>query len=432
MESKEAKDRVKIEGLERLNQWFYSVSDWNETEVCQTRRIWIEIVGLPLQFWSEANIKAIAAEWGDVVLVEKESSTLESLASAKVLIDTLSLKQIEGEAIIQAADKGFKVCVFEAKSEYTIFHFDSLGKICPDLISSKVNEVGGLRAEGSNQVEGSRKEAIGGVQSGGDEGQAESEGEGGTPESNSNLNSKSAQVTPRTLGVCRDSHLVKGASLSPMSGNRGEEASELNTVEAARVLGRDPEIKEDDGKLEKHEAVVEDRSQASGTRTVTADLSDNNYSEEVRKLIQLKQCKSQVPQGEDLEVEEDQSTGSYGQSESEGAPPGFEGQLLKSAGVARKRKGRCSKGITKEEKRVTRSQMRKSRARTVGYRNRLVKSAIKRRTSIETTGSMRREAEEALRVGEMLGIKVVRHRENAVKRITSTLKANRAQRVARV
>ena len=76
--------------------------------------------------------------------------------------------------------------------------------------------------------------------------------------------------------------------------------------------------------------------------------------------------------------------------------------------------------------------MRKSRARTVGYRNGLVKSAIKRRTSIETTGSMRREAEEALRVGEMLGIKVVRHRENAVKRITSTLKANRAQRVARV
>jgi len=431
VESKEAKDRLKVEGLERLNQWFYSVSDWNETEVCQTRRIWIEIVGLPLQFWSEANIKTIAAKWGDVVLVEKESANLESLASAKVLIDTLSMKQIEGKAIIQDADKGFTVSVFEARSEFTIFHFDSLDKIGPDLFSPKDNENGGSKAEGSIHVEAIRKGAIAGDQRGGDEGQAESDGEEGSPESNSNSNSKLAQVTPRTLGSLRDSQMVKGTSLSLGSGNRGDEAAELSLAEAVRVLGKVPEIIEDIGQLGKHEAMAEDRSQASDTRTVTAELSGNNYSEEVRKLNQFKHCKSQVLQEGDLEVEEYHSSGSFGKSESEGAPPGFEGQVLKQVGVARKRNGRCSKGFQEEEKRVTRSQLRKRSAHTDGYSNRLVKSSIERRTSIETTDSMRREAEEALRVGEILGIKVVSHRENAVKRITSTLKANRAQRVER-
>jgi len=68
------------------------------------------------------NIRKIAEKWGDVVLVEKESSDLESFASAKVIIDTLSVNPIEEEAIIQVEDKGFKVSIFEAKTEFTIFH----------------------------------------------------------------------------------------------------------------------------------------------------------------------------------------------------------------------------------------------------------------------------------------------------------------------
>jgi len=94
LESKESKDRMKIEGKERLENWFYSISDWNESDVCQTRRVWIEIVGLPAQFWSESTIRVIAANWGDVVLVENETTTMESMAAAKVLIDTLSMQHI--------------------------------------------------------------------------------------------------------------------------------------------------------------------------------------------------------------------------------------------------------------------------------------------------------------------------------------------------
>jgi len=51
-----------------------------------------------------------------------------------------------------------------------------------------------------------------------------------------------------------------------------------------------------------------------------------------------------------------------------------------------------------------------------------------RKKSIETTESMIQLAEEALAVGELLGVKVISHKENAVKRITDTLKSNRVTR----
>jgi len=44
----------------------------------------------------------------------------------------------------------------------------------------------------------------------------------------------------------------------------------------------------------------------------------------------------------------------------------------------------------------------------------------------KTTESMVKIANEALEIGELLGIKVVSHRKNAVKRITSSLKHRRS------
>jgi len=72
----------------------------------------LEIVGVPIQIWSEQNIRKIAENWGDVVFMEQETSKQESFASAKVIIDTLSVNLIEDEAIIQVEDKGFRVSVF--------------------------------------------------------------------------------------------------------------------------------------------------------------------------------------------------------------------------------------------------------------------------------------------------------------------------------
>ena len=51
--------------------------------------------------------------------------------------------------------------------------------------------------------------------------------------------------------------------------------------------------------------------------------------------------------------------------------------------------------------------------------------------SIETTNSMVKLAEEALEMGKLLGVEVITHKANAVKRITESLKSNRGTRSMR-
>jgi len=82
----------------------------------------LEIVGVPIQLWSEQNIKRIAENWGDIVFIENDTSLKASFASAKVVIDSLCLNPIEDEVILQVEDKGYRISVFEAKTEFTIIH----------------------------------------------------------------------------------------------------------------------------------------------------------------------------------------------------------------------------------------------------------------------------------------------------------------------
>ena len=126
VESLETKERLKTEGEVCLKQWFSSISDWAEHDICQTRRLWLEMVGIPIHIWSEQNIKQIAGQWGDVLYVDQDTSKQASFASAKVVIDTLCMNPIEDEAIIQVENVGYRISVFEAKSEFTIFHVGSV------------------------------------------------------------------------------------------------------------------------------------------------------------------------------------------------------------------------------------------------------------------------------------------------------------------
>ena len=48
--------------------------------------------------------------------------------------------------------------------------------------------------------------------------------------------------------------------------------------------------------------------------------------------------------------------------------------------------------------------------------------------SIKTTESMQKVAEDSLQVGELLGLKVVAHKENAIRRITQSLKNARVSK----
>ena len=143
--------------------------------------------------------------------------------------------------------------------------------------------------------------------------------------------------------------------------------------------------------------------------------------------------KTQSIQGEgfDGEANLSQNKDGQGQTGSNSSPPGFEGTVSKIGTAEEEGKSRTRKGKSGEVKRFTRSQLRKEFAQIEGNRTIEKRSPQGRRDSTETTASMRQEAEEAIKFGELLGVKVISHRENAIKRITSTLKASRVQRANR-
>ena len=127
-------------------------------------------------------------------------------------------------------------------------------------------------------------------------------------------------------------------------------------------------------------------------------------------------------------------------SDNNSIPPGFENSATKTGYAKQKGKSTSRKGKSGEVKRFTRnqlrrkialnggftrSQLRKKVALNGGVRTKAKSELLGRRNSIETTDTMKQTAEEALQVGELLGVKVISHPENAIKRITDTLKASR-------
>jgi len=113
--------------------------------------------------------------------------------------------------------------------------------------------------------------------------------------------------------------------------------------------------------------------------------------------------------------------------------PGFEVNIK---GKARSVQRRCKskKHIDFSRKMVTRSQSKKCKE-MAGRSKIILKSNVSgvggkegsplESTSVNTTESVRKLAEESIELGELLGLKVVANKEDAIKRITESLKKAR-------
>jgi len=428
MDSKETKESLKDEAKEMLNQWFYSFDDWEEADVCQTRRLWLEIVGLPIQLWSETNIRKIAELWGDVVLVDNETSTMESFASAKVVIDTLCMSPIEDEAIIQVEDKGFTVFVFEAKTEFIIFHSGPLDGGSPDPSISKANGHLGTDAQ-VNQVNpnlgDSRVDGINGTTQ--DDGaQIQNNGDSGL-DLNLNSNSNFSQDVGHPWDGCNKATEATGV----VGGNRDECGDGLNEDWGATTLEMAPLI---NAEAEGVSPVINTTVSSSSSKTRTAPISSNGYSKELVMLNQLSHDKGRLNRANSLEEEiSDTSIRPDLSPEMDHAPSGFERPVAACVN------GGGNEMVEDSQRnsaggRVTRSQLKKSMAPASRKQRTSARKICKKNNeqdfigrksmdSVETTESMKQLAEEALRVGALLGIKVTSHKANAIKGLTDSLKA---------
>jgi len=375
MDSKESKERLKNEETDRLKQWFSLINDWAEEDVCQTRRLWLEIVGVPIQIWSEQNIRKIAENWGDVVFVDKSTAAQESFASAKVVIDTLSVNPIEDEAIIQVEGKGFRVSVFEAKTEFTIIHMGPIEEEISDPSRGTTNackvavDSSDVAINIVNQDHDDRQKEQDHV---GEEGEREDE-QSPAAGCNSILNSNHTNDVSQP----RDSPFGSINSVGEVEKNSKLCNEGLEDARSEGVVGEAPlfegEDEEGNGQLAGLRVSNDALSDYSSTKTKSAQLSGNGFSEEMEKIFRLKQVNKaefyqqsiigngiQVnelradPQESDLSIPP-----GFGIAE-DAVPPGFLTTIVPEANQARKLKGK-RRIIVHSAKRMTRSQVKQSK-----------------------------------------------------------------------
>ena len=101
---------------EELQQWFMEVKKWGSEDDCDSRRVWLSIIGVPPHGWIWENFKQIAELWGDFICLSKPATSTDSFEVMRVLIATKILHRIDDEILLQLDYGGYRVTVREAET----------------------------------------------------------------------------------------------------------------------------------------------------------------------------------------------------------------------------------------------------------------------------------------------------------------------------
>jgi len=94
-QSREQKEEV-LKNRVNLVKWFHEVKNWDIYKVCETRRFWIEVFGVPPHGWTLRNFESIASFWGKLVCLETPIEDTISFESMKILVEGISFQEVLG------------------------------------------------------------------------------------------------------------------------------------------------------------------------------------------------------------------------------------------------------------------------------------------------------------------------------------------------
>ena len=86
---------------------------WDKYEYCETRRVWLEIIGMPPHGWKWENLKKIANIWGKLICLAKPIIRTKSFESMKLFIITDILRTIHCDLILNIEDLGYRILIRE-------------------------------------------------------------------------------------------------------------------------------------------------------------------------------------------------------------------------------------------------------------------------------------------------------------------------------
>jgi len=98
---------------EELDNWFSDIKPWDRYDCCTTRKVWLEVVGVPPHGWQWENFKKIADIWGYLICLGKPIARTDTLQRMRLLIETNILVRIDDDFILTLGDLRFRVIVRE-------------------------------------------------------------------------------------------------------------------------------------------------------------------------------------------------------------------------------------------------------------------------------------------------------------------------------
>ncbi|KAL4378329.1 hypothetical protein GQ457_02G029540 [Hibiscus cannabinus] len=71
-----------------LDRWFVKVLPWSPDIGFDSRSVWLSVLGVPMQFWSQDTFRNVAQLWGSLVRLDESMMDLKSFEQARLLIET--------------------------------------------------------------------------------------------------------------------------------------------------------------------------------------------------------------------------------------------------------------------------------------------------------------------------------------------------------
>jgi len=105
-----------LEQQVELEHWFINVKKWSLEDRCETRRVWLEVIGVPPHGWKWENFKDIAEKWGKFISLGRSTLNTESFETMRVQIATAVFQKIEAEILLQVGFGGYRVMVREVET----------------------------------------------------------------------------------------------------------------------------------------------------------------------------------------------------------------------------------------------------------------------------------------------------------------------------
>ncbi|KAL4361103.1 hypothetical protein GQ457_04G021180 [Hibiscus cannabinus] len=83
-----AEERQSMPDRLDLDRWFVKVLPWSPNIGFDSRSVWLSVLGVPMQFWSQDTFRNVAQLWGSLVRLDESTMDPKSFEQARLLIET--------------------------------------------------------------------------------------------------------------------------------------------------------------------------------------------------------------------------------------------------------------------------------------------------------------------------------------------------------